>query len=195
MRQRSAGFSLIEVLMAVTVGGVLAAATMAPISGAMGRYSINTASRTIASEVRAARSKAVATNRTMRVRFNCPGPAQFRTVELVGDPAIDGDADRCSDTAYPYPDRSPATAPNADGPVISLKRVTFGVVDYLQISPRGRIEALGGCPDNCQVVPGNPASIEVTNGHDTETLTVSLSGAVRRTSAYTVTKRKSRKGK
>ena len=183
MRQRSAGFSLIEVLMALAVGGVLAAASMAPISGAMGRYSINTASRTIAAEVRAARSKAVATNRTVRVRFNCPGPSQFRTVELVGDPAIDGDDDRCSDTAYPYPDRSPATAPNVDGPVISLKGVTFDAVDYLQISPRGRVEALSGCPDNCQVVPGTPASISFTNGHETETLTVSPSGAVSRTSS------------
>ena len=39
MRRRSAGFSLIEALMALPVGGVLAAASMAPISGAMGKAS------------------------------------------------------------------------------------------------------------------------------------------------------------
>ena len=166
--------------MTLLVAGVLAAATIAPIGGAMRRYSINTTSRTVAAEVRAARFKAVATNRTVRVQFNCPGPDQFRVVEVVGDPAIDDDDDRCSETAYPYPDPNPATAPNADGPVISLHGVTFGAVHHLQISPRGRVQAMSGCPDNCQVVPDTPATIEFTNGYEAGTLSVSLSGVVGR---------------
>ena len=157
MRGRHAGFTLVELLTTVTVAGVLAAVSIPPISGAMRRYSLNTTSRIIAAEIRAARFKAVAANRTMRVQFNCPGPDQFRVVEVVGDPAIDDDKDRCSETAYPYPDRSPATRPNADGRVVSLNGVTFGAVTHLQISPRGRVQPMSGCPDNCRVISGSQA--------------------------------------
>ena len=105
--QRIAGFTLIEVMMVVAVGGILSAVSVPALSGAMRRYEMNTASRMISAEIRAARFTAVAKNRTMRVRFNCPGPGQFRVIEVVGNAGIDNAADRCSETAYPYPRSGP----------------------------------------------------------------------------------------
>ena len=173
--KRIAGFTLIEIMLVVAVGGILSAVAVPVISGAMRRYRMNTASRTITAEIRAARFTAVAKNRTMRVRFNCPGPGQFRVVEVVGNAAIDNAGDRCSETAYPYPDPNPAVAPNADGPVIWLNQgATFGGVQDLQISTRGRTQPLTGCP-TC-VVAAPPASVGLTNGHETQTITVSASG-------------------
>ncbi len=175
--KRIAGFTMIELLLVVAVGGTLSAVTVAAISGAMRRYSMNTATRTITAEISAARFTAVAVNRTMRVRFNCPGPGQFRVVEVVGNAAIDNAADRCSETAYPYPDPNPAVAPNADGPVIWMTQgATFGAVQDLEISPRGRIQP---CKNNpCNQLDPPPASIGLTNGHETQTITVSASGMV-----------------
>ena len=175
--KRIAGFTVIELLLVVAVGGTLSAVSVAAISGAMRRYRMNTATRTIAAEISAARFTAVAKNRTMRVRFNCPGPGQFRVVEVVGNAVIDNAADRCSETAYPYPDPNPAVAPNADGPVFWMTQgATFGTLQDLQISTRGRVQPLTGCPACAVAAP--PASIGLTNGYETQTITVSASGMV-----------------
>ena len=175
--KRIAGFTVIELLLVVAVGGTLSAVSVAAISGAMRRYSMNTATRTITAEIRAARFTAVAVNRTMRVRFNCPGPGQFRVVEVVGNAAIDNAADRCSETAYPYPDPNPAVAPNADGPVFWMTQgATFGALQDLEISTRGRVQPLTGCPACAVAAP--PASIGLTYGYETQTITVSASGMV-----------------
>ncbi len=175
--KRIAGFTMIELLLVVAVGGTLSAVTVPAISGAMRRYRMNSATRMITAEIRAARFTAVARSRTMRVRFNCPGPGQFRVVEVVGNAAIDNAADRCSETAYPYPDPNPAVAPNADGPVIWMTQgAAFGALQDLEISTRGRIQPLIGCPACAVAAP--PASIGLTNGYETQTITVSASGMV-----------------
>ena len=175
--QRIAGFTLIEVMMVVAVGGILSAVSVPALSGAMRRYGMNTASRMISAEIRAARFTAVAKNRTMRVRFNCPGPGQFRVIEVVGNAGIDNAADRCSETAYPYPDQDPVVAPNADGPIMWMNQgATFGTVQDVQISTRGRIQPVTGCP--ACTVAASPASIGLTNGYETQTITVSVSGTI-----------------
>ena len=175
--QRIAGFTLIEVMMVVAVGGILSAVSVPALSGAMRRYEMNTASRMISAEIRAARFTAVAKNRTMRVRFNCPGPGQFRVIEVVGNAGIANAADRCSETAYPYPDPDPAVAPNADGPIMWMNQgATFGTVQDVQISTRGRIQPVTGCP--ACAVAARPASIGLTNGYETQTITVSVSGTI-----------------
>jgi len=174
---RHDGSSLVELLMTLMLASTLTAMAIAPIGSAMQRYTMTTASQTVAAEVRAARLKAVAKNRTMRVRFDCPGPGQFRVVEVVGNAAIDDDPNRCSEATYPYPDPNPAVAPNADGPVMWLNRgATFERVQDLQISPRGRAQPLEACPA-CTLAP-SPATIGLTNGHDNQTITISVSGVV-----------------
>ena len=175
--KRIAGFTMIELLLVVAVGGTLSAVSVAAISGPMQRYRMNTATRTITTEIRAARFTAVAKNRTMRVRFDCPGPGQFRVVEVTGIPGIDNNANRCSETLHPYPDPDPAVAPNADGPIIWMNEgAAFGAVQDLEISPRGRIQP---CKNNpCTQLDPPPASIGLTNGYETQAITVSASGMV-----------------
>lgn len=173
------GFTLVELLMVVAVAGSLSAVAVPAIGGAMQRYRLNTASRTIMSEIRAARFTAVAKNRTMRVRFNCPGPNQFRVVEVVGTAAIDGDVNRCSETDYPFPDPDPNVAPNTDGPVFWLNEgVNFAGIQDLQISVRGRVQPLTDCPACAVVAP--PANIGLSNGHEGQAVVVSASGMVSR---------------
>ena len=175
--KRIAGFSLVDIMMVLAVGGILSAVAVPSIDGAMKRYRMNTASRTITGEIRAARFTAVAKNRTMRVRFNCPGVGQFRVIEVTGNAAIDNAADRCSETAYPYPDPNPAVAPNADGPAMWINQgAALGAVQDLQISNRGRIQPLNNCPACAVAAP--PASIGLTNGYETQTITISASGMV-----------------
>ena len=175
--KRIAGFTVIDTVMTLAVGLCLTAVAVPSIDGAMRRYRITTASRTITAQVRAARGTAVASNRTMRVRFNCPAPGQFRVIEVTGNPAIDNAANRCSETAYPYPDPDPAVAPNADGPAMWINEgAVLENVQDLQISNRGRIVPLTNCPACATAAP--PASIGLSNGYETQTITISPSGMV-----------------
>ena len=113
----------------------------------------------------------------MRVRFNCPGPGQFRVVEVVGRQSIDSARDRCSATSYPFPDQQPGVQPDADGRVMLLPQgAYFGDLHDLEITPRGRITPLTGCPGCAQAAP--PATVSLTNGYDTRTIAVSASGRV-----------------
>ena len=175
---RSGGFTINELLMVVAVASTLAGVSVPAISGAMRAYEMNSSTRQVAAEIRGARFTAVAKNRTMRVRFNCPGPGQFRVVEVTGNAGIDNDQNRCAEANYPYPDPNPAAAPNADGPVMWLNNAAaFGAVQDVQITTRGRIQPLTGCPAAC-VAGLPPASIELDNGHETKVLTISASGTV-----------------
>jgi type II secretory pathway pseudopilin PulG len=172
-----AGFGLIETLVVVGLVLTIGAMTVPTITAAMQQYALNHAAESVAATIRSARYAAISKNRTMRVRFNCPASGQMRVVEVVGNAAIDGAADRCSSTAYPYPDVDPAVAPNNDGPVVVLPSGgQFGVFESLEIDALGRVTPQTGCP-TC-VNSAVPATIELSNGYDTRTITVSTSGQV-----------------
>lgn len=176
-RPTEAGFTAIELLIVVTIAGVVAGISVPSLTGALQRHALNGARQTVAAEIRLARFTAVSTSRTMRVRFNCPGPGQFRVVEVVGRKAIDRAADRCSEASYPFPDQDPLEHPNADGRVVWLPQgAQFGALQDLEITPRGRVTPLVGCPGCARGAP--PAQVSVTNGHDTQTIAVSASGRV-----------------
>ena len=177
MRRANAGFTLIETMMVMAVAGTLAAVSVASIGGSMRHYALSGTTQTVAAEIRAARATAISANRTLRVRFNCPGPGQFRIVEVVNDPAIDTAADRCSGTTYPFPDPNPAVRPNADGPARWLSGAQFGGFQDLEVTNRGRIKALIGCPLNCAAAP-LPATIALTDGYETQTITVAAGGRI-----------------
>lgn len=166
-RQRygDAGISLLEVLVTGLIFAVLVAIAIPVVSAGMQQASINSAVRNVAAEIRNARYAAVAKNRTLVLRFNCPGAGQFRLVEFTGDPTIDAAADRCSATSFPFPDPTPGTLPDADGAVMRLDSgIAFGTVGNLTFDPTGRIPA--------------QTSIEVTNGSQTRTITVAPGGRV-----------------
>ena len=169
-RPRQQGFSLIDIMFTVSLLGLLMAVTVPGATGAARRYHVAAATREVAAQIRLARLQAVTANRTIRVRFNCPAAGQFRVVEVVNNAAIDDDADRCSSTTYPYPDPNPAARPDLDGPVMVLRGgITFDGVQDLDIAPTGRVTPLTG-----QV----PATIGVTNSHETQNITISATGRV-----------------
>ena len=103
-RDRIAGFSLIELLIVVGLVAVVAGMAVPTIAAGMRRYSLISASQGVASTIRSARFQAVAKNRTLRVRFNCPEAGQYRVVEFTASPIIDATANRCDPNVYPFPD-------------------------------------------------------------------------------------------
>ena len=168
---RHQGFTLIDIMFVVLLMGVLMAVTLPGATTASRRYNLIAATREVAAQVRVARLKAVTSNRTMRVRFNCPAPGLYRVVEVVNNAAIDNAADRCSSTTYPYPDPNPAALPDLDEPVMVLRGgITFGGVQDLDIAPTGRVTALTGAL---------PATIGVTDSYgETQNVIVSATGRI-----------------
>ncbi len=158
---------------------VVAAAAVPAIGAGVRRYSLISSSQQVASTIRSARLQAVANNRTLRVRIDCPSPGTYRVVEVTGNAVIDTAANRCDPVAFPYPapDADPATLPNLDGPVAFLPQgVLFTSVLSLEISTTGRVVPLGGCP-GC-AAQAAPASIIMNNGGQARMITVSGSGQV-----------------
>jgi prepilin-type N-terminal cleavage/methylation domain-containing protein len=141
------GFSLVELLIVVALFTIVGAIAVPAITNMLAGMRVGAAARDVERELQTARQRAVAANRPMRVRFNCPASGQYRIVELIGTtdvPAAD-DADskaatRCSETAYPYPDAYTGffDIPNNDGPLQRLNpRVTFAATQTIEFWPDG----------------------------------------------------------
>jgi prepilin-type N-terminal cleavage/methylation domain-containing protein len=163
----SAGFSLVELLVALAVFLIVTAMAVPFTLTALDRYRLDGAARTVAGQIRSARMTAVSTNRVMRVRFNCPGANDYRVLEVTGDAAIDNAADRCS---FPWPDLDPDTLPNRDGALMLLPEgITFVGTQDLEIATSGRITPLTGA---------TPARVQVTNGAQTRQITASPAGRI-----------------
>jgi prepilin-type N-terminal cleavage/methylation domain-containing protein len=145
-RKTDEGFTLIEMMMTVTVFAILLGAAVPGLADMTGGMRLRQGLREVERELQAARLKAVSSNRPIRVRFNCPDAGTYRMVELIGTPSIpDGDdnaADRCSDVAYPFPaaDANRLTLPNHDGPVRRLhSSLVFADADALEFWPDGSV--------------------------------------------------------
>ena len=95
------GFSLVELLIVVAVGMIVLGIAVPAVVEATRQASLNTSVQSVAAAIRGARYMAVAKNRTLRVRFNCPAANQFRVIEVTGNAGIDQAANRCSATVYP----------------------------------------------------------------------------------------------
>ena len=150
--------ALISVVSSMSVPLLSSAASRSRSYGAM---------HDIAGQIRTARLAAVSTNRVMRIMFNCPGPGQYRAIEITGVAAIDDDANRCS---YPWPDPAPGNLPDNDGPVMLLPQgIDFVATQDLQIDAFGQITPLAG---------GTPAQIRVTDGTFARQITVSTAGRI-----------------
>jgi Tfp pilus assembly protein FimT len=174
----SPGFSLVELLVVVAVAMIVMAVAVPSVTATMQSYALNSGVQIIASTVRSARLAAVSKNRQVRVLFNCPIAGQMRAVEVTGNAAIDNAADRCSTTTYPYPDPNPAAVPNIDGPVVVLPEgAQFGAFESVLIGTDGRVTPQTGCPAAC-VASAVPATVILSNTHDTRTITVAASGQV-----------------
>jgi len=119
---------------------------------------VSSEARLVERELQTARLRAVATNRAMRLRFNCPTAGQYRLVEVIGTPTVPAPDDanaaaatRCGMTKYPYPDTNKDwfESPNNDGPLNRLDwRVVFTASQSLEFWPDGTVhaDAGGGSP-------------------------------------------------
>jgi prepilin-type N-terminal cleavage/methylation domain-containing protein len=176
----TAGFTLTETLVVIALAAILAAMAAPTIGTTLRWQALNQSVQTVGVAIRGARHAAISKNRTVRVRFNCPGANQFRVVQFVGNPAIDDDPNRCDEVAYPYPDPNPAAEPNIDGPIINLPaEAQFGGLQSVQIDTGGRVQQLTGCNPACGTAAA-PAVVNVigNNGHATRTITVTAGGQV-----------------
>jgi len=165
-------------MLVVGVMAVVAAIAVPTIGAVMRRYALNNLAQQVAATIRSARYTAVAKNKVVRVRFDCPADDEYRMVEFTANTAIDDDASRCSLSAYPYPDPDAAAAPNVDGPVIQVPAGTeLGAATDIQIDTRGRLTPLTGCP-MCAAGTGTTAAVVLENGLESQTVTVDQTGQV-----------------
>jgi prepilin-type N-terminal cleavage/methylation domain-containing protein len=148
--RRTAGFTLIEILVAVAMVSILAGLTVPILAGAMDRYYIISAGQQVASTMRTARFQAVARNSRVRINVNSPAAGQYQTE--IWDAGT--------------------MAWGALGEVQLLPTgISFGgVIVDVEIEPTGRPAAAVGCPCTLTVTNGNAA--------DDRTITISTSGRV-----------------
>ncbi len=153
------GFTLIELMIALGISGILAAVAVPVFVESSARNRIWTASETIGSQIRQARLKAISKNRSFQVRFDCPAAGQYRV--LVVDATINN-ANRCATTVV-------TGGTLLDSGIFSMPpAVSFGAVNTLTVNSRGIYTSTGVIP---QV-------ITVTYGARQRTLTISATGQI-----------------
>jgi Tfp pilus assembly protein FimT len=153
------GFTYPELLFIAGIIGVSAAVAIPAMNNAAARNRVYTASELVASQIREARLAAITRNQRFQVRFNCPDARAVRMLAWTGNPAIDGAADRCSQSQ-----------PN-DGPPVQLpSNVQLGGAVTLDISPRGQFSITGN---------NLPWSFAVSYGSFQRAVVVTATGLVR----------------
>ena len=181
-RRARAGFTLVELLMAMAVFIIMSAVAMPQLGRALDLYRLGIAVREVERELQTARVNAVTANRPVRVLFNCPVTGQFRRVEVLSEPGLpDGRDDsiaRCNETTFPFPapDLDPLTRPNLDGPVRRLPAgVTMGGISGIEFRPNGtaRSDALGGMIAFADI---SVAGVSATVTKDAYSRTIQING-------------------
>ncbi len=155
------GFTLVELLIALGVAGIMAAIAVPVFIESSARNAVWTGSELIGSQLRQARLKAISRNRSFRVRFNCPDTGNLRVLVVTGDPTIDNAADRCE--GYRQIDGVLMDS----GIIVMPQGTSFGSVTTLEVNGRGIYSS--------DVIP---KTITVTNGTSSRDLTVTLSGQI-----------------
>lgn len=177
-RGEASGFSVPELLLTVSVATVLMAVAVPTFRNVVDQYRLGMATRDIERELQTARLRAVSANTAMRVRFNCPAAGQFRMVEITGVATTDGAANRCDETAFPYPsprDTSRAT-PEHDGPVRRLHPSVSVSGSDLVFYPNGTVSWVNGT--QFQAITGE-INVTLTKGSRTSTVRVNGLGKIR----------------
>jgi len=180
------GFSLIEMLIVTALLGIVMAGAVPLLGGVVDAQRLGQATREVAHELQAAKQRAVANNRPMRVVFNCPMVNSYRAVELIGttsDPVAADDipnGDRCIYDDYPYPaaDRDPVTRPNLDGPtrVIDSRLVFEAGVQTVEFWPDGTAHYDSGASPWGLI---STSGLEITLIYGTKFSTIQVNGVGR----------------
>jgi prepilin-type N-terminal cleavage/methylation domain-containing protein len=179
------GFSLIDMMVAISVMAILAAAAVPQLVNVADSMKLGQAQRDVNIELNQARLRAVSANRPILVRFNCPVAGQYRMTELIGSPSVpdanDTANDRCSQTKWTYPanDSDPATRPNHDGPIRYLPRgVTFGTAPTLEFWPNGTVHKQVATENPWSVVDVGGTAVTVVKGTTVKIVTVNGLGKI-----------------
>jgi prepilin-type N-terminal cleavage/methylation domain-containing protein len=177
------GFSLIDMLVVVTIIATVSAIALPGMLGAMERVRLGQSARQVERELQTAKARAVVKGRAMRVRFDCPVAGQYRIVELLGTPTVpvaaDSAANRCDEALYPYPaDSDPVTTPNLDGPLRRLDdTVKFAQAETIEFRPNGTAFYDAGAGD-FDLIPVAGIEIRLEREGVTSTITVNGLGKV-----------------
>jgi len=170
------GFTVIEMLMVVSMIAVLAAMSLPVMRDMTASIKLNEAARMVEREMQDARLRAVAANRVLRVRLNCPATGYIRTVEMLAT-AADTATDRCTTTAYPFPapDTDVMTRPNFDGPVRTLPAGATVSSLVLQFGPDGTAaDVIAGVA----TAIATPVTVTISRDGKSKTVTVNNVGKV-----------------
>jgi prepilin-type N-terminal cleavage/methylation domain-containing protein len=170
------GFSLSELMLVVALIGTLSVIALPVMQDVTANIKLNEAARMVEREMQDARLKAVASNRVIRVRLNCPAAGYIRSVEVLGTSA-DTASNRCMTSAYPFPppDDDVMTRPNFDGPVRTLPNLATVTNQVLQFSPDGTAaEVISGVP----TAIATPVTVTISRSAKSRTVTVNNVGKV-----------------
>lgn len=170
------GFSLTDMMMTVAI--IATAATMAvPVmTDLTADIKIGEAARAVERELHDARFRAVSSNRTVRVRMNCPNLGTFRTVEFLNTSA-DTSTNRCNQQTYPYPaaDDDILTRPNYDGPMRVLPQEATVGNYIIEFRPDGTARNV---VSNVAMEITTPITITVTRNSKSKAITINAVGKV-----------------
>ncbi|MDA1092233.1 MAG: prepilin-type N-terminal cleavage/methylation domain-containing protein [Acidobacteria bacterium] len=137
---RERGFSLMEIMIATLVASTMFAIALPSGKAALDSLELANGTREVERELQTARMRAVAANRPMRIKLNCPNNGQYRLVEVTGLASTDDAAGRCDESLYGYPgprDNLRAT-PEHDGPLRHLDSSIAPLLGpELEFSPDG----------------------------------------------------------
>jgi prepilin-type N-terminal cleavage/methylation domain-containing protein len=184
--QSRGGFTLIDMVVTMTILTILMAAAVPTIVDVTQGMKLGQAQRGLSVEMNSARLTAVSSNRPMRIRFNCPSTGEYRVVELIGTPSHpdtnDDATDRCDDSKWKYPanDNEPVTRPNHDGAVRMLpSQVSFSAVVNLEFWPDGTVhKQVAGENPWTQLDATNGATIKVSKGSIEKMISVNGLGKI-----------------
>ncbi len=82
------GFSLLEILIVVSLITIVSGIALPTLTAAADRMKLGQSAREVERELQTAKARAVGKGRPIRVRFNCPAMGEYRLVELIGTPAV-----------------------------------------------------------------------------------------------------------
>lgn len=182
---RERGFTLVDMLVVLTIIGTVSAIAVPSTMAAMDRMRLGQSAREVERELQIAKSRAVARGRPMRVRFDCPVAGTYRIVEVIGSASAptpaDAAANRCDETTYPFPasDHDPITRPNHDGPVRRLGAgVTFSASQTIEFWPDGTAHHAAGTPSPWPLIPVNGIVVSLARAGVTSSITINGLGKI-----------------
>ena len=170
------GYTLPELMLIVGVAATLMAMAVPVAQDVTAAIKLGEAARMVERELQDARLRAVSSNRTLRVRFNCPVVGQLRTVEVLGT-AADSPTSRCSLGSYPFPaDQDLMTRPNYDGPLRYLPNEATIAGSAVQFQPDGTAQLVGATGIGTTLAA--PTTITITRRNVSRTISVNGAGKV-----------------